>query len=113
MMNREQLRTALARMEASLADVRRNLALAERAARDRAESATIQRRPKSWHYHRRMSRWTGADEAAYRHVLDELLIVVGPDLERLRRKIKRQDAAIEALRRKRRVNEERPRCFNW
>lgn len=112
MMNREQLRAALARMEESLADVRRNLTLAERAVRDRAESTTIQRRPKARHYHRQMSRWTGADEAAYRHILDELLIVVGPDLERLRRKIARQDAAIEVLRRKHGVNEERPRCFD-
>ena len=113
MMNREQLRAALARMEDSLADVRRNLALAERAVRDRAEATAIQRRPKARDYHRRMSRWTGADEAAYRHILDELLIVVGPDLERLRRKIERQDAAIEVLRRKHGVNEERPRRFGW
>ena len=47
-----------------------------------------------------MSRWTGADEADYRLVLDELLVIRGHDLDRLRRKIVRQDEAIVALRRK-------------
>ena len=113
MMSREQLRAALARMEASLADTRRNLALADRAMRDRAEAVAIGQRPKARHYHRRMSRWTGADEAEYHRVLGELLERVGPDLERLRRRIDRQDAAIKALRRKYGVNEARPRLPAW
>ncbi|ADZ68750.1 hypothetical protein SL003B_0315 [Polymorphum gilvum SL003B-26A1] len=113
MMNRGALRAALARMETSLADSRRNLALAENAASRRAETEAIRRRPKARHYHRRMSRWTGADEAAYRRILDELLEAVGPDLDRLRRRIDRQEAAIEALRRKYRVNEPRPSLPVW
>ena len=60
-----------------------------------------------------MSRWTGADEAEYRRVLDRLLVVAAPDLDRLRRKIDRQEAAILALRRKYRVNAERPQRFAW
>ncbi|WP_247648032.1 hypothetical protein [Pannonibacter phragmitetus] len=112
-MSRDELRAVLARMEASLADTRRNLALAERAVRDRAEAMTVRQRPKARHYHRRMSRWTGADEAEYRRVLDDLLLAVGPDLERLRRKIDRQEAAILSLRRKHGVNEERPRRLDW
>ena len=44
-------------------------------------------------------------------VLDEMLSVTGPEIERLRRRIARQDAAIEALRRKYGVNAERPRFF--
>lgn len=113
MMTRETLRASLARMEAGLAETRRNLACAEHAVRKRAETATIQRRPKARYYHRRMSRWTGADEAEYLRILDSLLVAVGPDLERLRRKIDRQEAAIQSLRRKYGVNEERPRRLDW
>ncbi|SOC48021.1 hypothetical protein SAMN05892877_13533 [Rhizobium subbaraonis] len=113
MIDREQLRAALARMETSLAETRRNLALAERALSDRAEAETIGRRPKARYYHRRMSRWTGADEVEYRRVLDGFLLVSGPDMDRLRLRIERQEAAIEALRRKYGVNAQRPGCFDW
>ncbi|CDN94501.1 MULTISPECIES: hypothetical protein [Rhizobium/Agrobacterium group] len=113
MMTREALRAALARMEASLADSRRNLALAESALSRRAETEAIRRRPKARHYHRRMSRWTGADEAEYRRILDGLLAIAGPDLDRLRRRIGRQDAAIAALRRKYGVNEPLPSPPAW
>lgn len=113
MMPPDHVRSLLARMEDALADVRRNLGLAERALSNCAEGETIRLRPKYRHYHRRMSRWTGADEAEYRRVLDRLLVVVGPDLDRLRRKIDRQEAAILALRRKYRVNEERPQRIDW
>ncbi|MGB3830314.1 MAG: hypothetical protein WA975_00450 [Mesorhizobium sp.] len=108
MMTRDSLRATLARMEAALAETRRHLGAAEDAVRRRAETEAIRRRPKARHYHRRMSRWTGADEAEYRRILDEALATVGPDLERLRRRIDRQDAAIEAMRRKYGVNEDRP-----
>lgn len=109
MMTPDRLHSMLARMEDALADARRNLSLAECALCNRAEGETIRLRPKSRHYHRRMSRWTGADEAEYRRVLEYLMAVAGPDLDRLRRKIDRQEAAIERLRRKYRVNVERPR----
>ena len=110
-MDRERLRVMLLRMETALAETRANLARVEHGLRDRAEAETIRRRPKKRHYHRRMTRWTGADETAYRRVLDEMLSVTGPEIERLRRRIARQDAAIEALRRKYGVNAERPRFF--
>lgn len=113
MMAPDRLRSLLASMEDALADTRRNLALAERRLNKRAEVETIRLRPKSRHYHRSMSRWTGADEAEYRRVLDRLLVAAGPDLDRLRRKIDRQEAAILALRRKYRVNAERPQRFDW
>lgn len=113
MMNRVQLRAMLARMESCLAETRRNLNQAERVLANTAEAETIRRRPKARHYHRRMSRWTGADEAEYRRILDDLLEISGPDLDRLRRKIDRQDAAIEALRRKYGVNIERPPFLDW
>ena len=112
MIDRARLHAALVRMEAGLARSRDNLALAERAVCRRAEADAIRRRPKARHYHRAMSRWTGADEAEYRRVLDRLLVVAGPDLDRLRRKIDRQEAAILALRRKYRVNAERPQRFD-
>jgi hypothetical protein len=112
-MNRVQLRVMLARMESRLAETRRNLSQAERVLGNRAEAETIRRRPKARYFHRRMSRWTGADEAEYRRVLADLLEVSGPDLDRLQRKIDRQNAAIEALRRKYGVNTERPWFSDW
>lgn len=42
-----------------------------------------------------------------------MLSVTGPELDRLRRRAERQDAAIAALRRKYRVNEERPLFPVW
>jgi len=111
MMTYAQLPTALARMEESLAQTRHNLALVERRLCDGAEAETIRRRPKSRWYHRSMSRWTGADEAEYRRILDRLTEAAQAELERLRRKAERQNGAIEALRCKYRFNDERPRQF--
>lgn len=71
-MTRDALAAALFSMEATLADTRRNIASVERRMRDHAEAETIRSRPKARHYHRRMSRWTGADEAEYRRILDAL-----------------------------------------
>jgi hypothetical protein len=113
MLTRAELRAELEHMEAGLAATRRNLFLAERRLAARAEEETIRHRPKARYYHRRMSRWTGADEAQYRRVLDAMLTVTRPELERLRRRAERQDAAIEALRRKYRVKDERPFLPVW
>lgn len=113
MLTRAELHAQLERMEAGLAETRRTLAAVERRLENRAEAETIRRRPKARYYHRRMSRWTGADEAEYRRVLDAMLSVTGPELERLRQRAERQDAAIAALRRKYRVNEERPLFPVW
>ena len=111
MMTYAQSRTALARMEASLAETRHHLALVERRLCDGAEAETIRRRPKSRWYHRRMSRWTGADEAEYRRILDRMTDAAQAELERLRRKVERQNGAILALRCKYRINDERPRQY--
>ena len=111
MMNREHLHAALTRMECRLAETRQTLAFVERRLCDRAEAETISRRPKSRWYHRRMSRRTGVDEADYRRILDLITDVAQPELDRLRRKAERQNGAIQALRRKYRINEERLRLF--
>jgi hypothetical protein len=100
---------ALARMEDRLAETRRNIRVIERGIRDRAEAETIRRRPKSRAYHRRMRRWTGADEAEHLRIIDALADRAGTELARLGRKADRQDRAIEALRLKYRVNAPRPR----
>lgn len=107
-MNHPEARTALTRMEASLHSTRHNLFELERSLRDRAETETINMRLKARRYNRRMSNWTGKDEEVYLHILDRLTDNAAVDLDRLRRKIERQDAAIEALRKKFRVNAERP-----
>ncbi|MCO5158309.1 MAG: hypothetical protein M9945_16435 [Aquamicrobium sp.] len=109
MMTRDKLRAALTRMEEALAETRRNIAGVERRMRDHAEGEAIRRRPKARHYHRRMSRWTGADEAEYQRILEVLAGVTFAELARLDRKAERQDRAIEALRRKYGVNAPRPR----
>ncbi len=108
MMSHPEACTALTRMEARLRETRHNLYELERSLRDRAEEEAIRSRPKARRYNRRMSNWTGVDEEAYRQVLDRLTNDAGVDLDRLKRKVERQDAAIEALRRKYRVNAERP-----
>lgn len=113
MLTRAQLQAELGRMEAGLAATRRTLFAVERRLEARAEAETIRRRPKARSYHRRMTRWTGADEAEYRRVLDAMLVVTGSELDRLRRRAGRQEAAIEALRHKHRVNEERPTFSVW
>ncbi len=108
MMSHPEACTALTRMEASLRDTRHNLYELERSLRDRAETETIDSRPKMRRYNRRMSNWTGKDEEAYLNGLNSLTENAAADLDRLRRKIERQDAAIEALRKKYRVNAARP-----
>lgn len=108
MMNHPQACTALTRMEARLHETRHNLFELERSLRDRAEEKAISSRPKVRRYNRRMSNWTGKDEEAYLRILDRLTRNAAADIDRLRRKIERQDAAIEALRRKYRVNAARP-----
>lgn len=75
----------------ALAKTRHHLALVERRLCDGAEAETIRRRPKSRWYHRRMSRWTGADEAEYRRILDRMTDAAQAELERLRRKVERQN----------------------
>jgi hypothetical protein len=51
-----------------------------------AEDKAIRSRPKKRRYHRRMSDWTGVDEEANRQVLNRLMDNTAADLERLRRK---------------------------
>ncbi|BCH21535.1 hypothetical protein [Mesorhizobium sp. L-8-3] len=58
-----------------------------------------------------MSRWTGADEAEYRRILDRMTDATQAELDRLRRKAERQSDAIDPLRCKYRINEERPWLF--
>lgn len=98
MMSHHEARQALACMEARLREARHNLYELDRSLRDRAETETIRSRPKKRRYNRRMTNWTGADEDAYRQVLDRLTADAAADFDRLRRKLERQDAAIETLR---------------
>ena len=107
-MGHPQACTALTRMEANLRDTRHNLHKLERSLRERAETETIDCRPKLRRYNRRMSNWTGKDEETYLRMLDRLTDNAAADLDRLRRKIERQDMAIEALRKKYRVHAQRP-----
>lgn len=104
MMSHHKARQALACMEARLRETRHNLHELVRSLRDRAETETIRSRPRKRRYNRRMTNWTGADEEAYRQVLDSLTADAAVDFDQLRRRIERQDAAIEMLRQKYRVN---------
>lgn len=111
MLTRVQLHARLERMEACLAANRHQLNAIEHKLNDRAEAETIRRRPKARDYSRRTRRWTGADEAEFRRVRDSMFSIAAPELDRLRRRIERQEAAIGALRRKYRVNADRPDFF--
>lgn len=108
MMTRTQFLALLERMELRVLDTINALYAAERHLAKRAEVETIRRRPKARSYHRRMSRWTGADKAEYRRVLDETLKTIGPELDRLQHRVERQKAAIVTLRRKYRGSTEPP-----
>ncbi len=108
MMSHHEARRTLSCMEARLRETRHNLYELERSLREKAEAAAIESRPKARRYNRRLSNWTGLDEEAYLGFLDRLIDNGAADLDRLRRKVARQDAAIEALRRKYRINTERP-----
>src|SRR5262245_6465986 len=108
MMSHPEACTILTRTEVRLHETRHNLCELERSLRDRAETETIDSRPKMRWYNRRMCNWTGKDEKTYLRTLDRLTDNAAANLDRLRRKIERQDAAIEALRRKYRVNAQRP-----
>lgn len=107
MMSHHEARRTLVVMEARLRQTRHNFHELERSLREKAEAAAIESRPKARRYNRRMANWTGLDEEAYFGFLDRLIDDAAADLDRLRRKVDRQDAAIEALRRKYRVNTER------
>jgi hypothetical protein len=108
MMSHPEACTILTRMELRLHETRHNLYELERSLRDRAETETIDSRPKMRRYNRRMCNWSGKDEETYLRLLDRLTDNAAADLDRLRRKIEHQDAAIESLRRKYRVNAQRP-----
>lgn len=108
MMSHPEACTILTRMEVRLHETRHNLCGLERSLRDRAETETIDSHPKMRRSNRRMCNWSGKDEQTYLRILDRLTDSAAADLDRLRRKIERQDAAIEALRRKYRVNAGRP-----
>jgi hypothetical protein len=108
MMSHPEACTILTRMELRLHETRHNLYELERSLRGRAETETIDAHPKIRRYNRRMCNWSGNGEQTYLRILDRLSDNAAADLDRLRRKIERQDAAIEALRRKYRVNAGRP-----
>jgi len=93
MLSRSALNALLERMEAGLVETRRTLFAVEHKLENRAEVECISRRPKARHY---------------RRLLDEMLVVTRPKIDRLRGRAERQLAAIEALRRKYGVNAERP-----
>lgn len=103
----------LERMERGLADTRRNLALIEHALRKRAEVTTMRVRPKQRQYGRHAVTWTGADEREYRRILGELMDRAAAEIDRLRRRTERQEAAIMSLRSKYGVNAERPNLRDW
>ncbi|WP_181180812.1 hypothetical protein [Paracoccus sp. FO-3] len=101
---------ALDRMEVSAAETRACLDAIDRRLRQQAEAETIIHRPKSRYFHRQMSRWTGSDEREYQRILAALMERAGAEIDRLCRRLARQQAAILAMRRKYRVNEARPQA---
>lgn len=101
---------ALDHMEAGAAETRACLEAIDSRLQREAEAETIRRRPKARYFHRQMSRWTQADEREYQQIFAGLLARTGAEIDRLRRRLARQEAAILAMRAKYRINEARPRA---
>jgi hypothetical protein len=94
-----QHRALLARMEKTLLETSRHLGLIERQIEARAERMTITSRTKRRQSGRASSRWTRADERAFRENIAALALTRRAEIDALARKLTRQESAIATVRR--------------
>jgi AraC-like DNA-binding protein len=95
-----QRRALLARMEKTLLETSRHLGLIERQIQTRAERMTITSRTKRRQFGRGTSRWTRADERAFRENIAALALARRAEIDALIRKLTRQEGVIAAFRRR-------------
>lgn len=92
-----QHRILLARMENALLETSRHLGLIERQIEARAERMTITSRTQRRQSGRATSRWTRADERAFRENIAALALTRRYEIDALIRKLTRQEDAITAF----------------
>ncbi|MGO4716014.1 hypothetical protein [Bradyrhizobium sp. 2TAF24] len=90
----------LLRMENALLETSRHLGIIERQIEARAERMTITSCTKRRQSGRRTSRWTRADERAFRENIAALALTRRAEIDALIRKLTRQESAIAAFRRR-------------
>jgi hypothetical protein len=100
-----ELRETLANMEAALTATRDHQAAVDRRLERRAQSATIELRPKVRQFGQGSTTWSPADECEYQRQLASLRSVHSGETDGLARKAARQAAAILAFRRRHGFNE--------
>ncbi|MFC0808975.1 hypothetical protein ACFHWW_26640 [Ensifer sp. P24N7] len=103
-----EARIELRRMEEACRLNCRHLKIIDRQIIAAAERMTIPDRNKVRQYGRHASTWTNADERHYRDCIDAVFESRRAEVEALRRKIERQTAAINLLRRRLGINEPAP-----
>ena len=94
-----QHRALLARMEKTLLETSRHLGIIERQVEARAERMTITSRTQRRQSGRGTSRWTRADERAFRENIAALALTRRAEIDALTRKLTRQESAIAMFRR--------------
>jgi len=95
-----QHRALLARLEKTLLETSHHLGLIERQIQARAERMTITSRTRRRQSGRGTSRWTRADERAFRENIAALALTRRAEIDTLIRKLTRQESAIAAFRRR-------------
>ena len=90
----------LARMGRTLLETSRYLGLIERQIQARAERMTITSRTQRRQSGRGTSRWTRADERAFRENIAALALTRRAEIDALARKLTRQESAIAMFRRR-------------
>jgi hypothetical protein len=98
-----QHRALLARMQNTILETSRHLGLIERQIQARAERMTITSRTKRRQSGRSTSRWTRADERAFRENIAALALTRRAEIDALTRKLTRQESAIAAFRRRHQI----------
>lgn len=95
-----QHRALLARMEKTLLETSRHLGVVERQIEARAERMTITSRTQRRQSGSGTSRWTRADERAFRENITALALTRRTEIDALIRKLTRQERAIATFRRR-------------
>jgi hypothetical protein len=98
MIEPQDRRLVLARMETAQAETQRYLGVIERQIAARAERLTITGRAKRRPHGRSASSWTKADERVFQQHVAELALARRGEIDALTRKLDRQETAIAEFR---------------
>ncbi|MGY4501920.1 hypothetical protein ACVWYH_005877 [Bradyrhizobium sp. GM24.11] len=104
MIELQDRRLLLTRLEAAQAETQRHLGVIERQIAARAERLTITDRAKRRQHGRSASSWTNADERLFQQHVAELALARRGEIDSLTRKLDRQETAIAEFRTRHRVS---------